>query len=281
MAILLVFVILSVPLSAQWLNYPTPGTPRTRDGKPNLRAKAPRATNGKPDLSGVWQVEATPPDEMRRLFGSMDTFAVPGDDPRTFSKYFFNILADFKAEDAPLRAEWAPLFVERLRSSGRDIPVSRCLPLGIPMAQLRGSASKFIQAPGVIVMMQEVDGTVRQIHTDGRKHTPDPEPAWLGYSVGTWDADTLVVDTIGFKDKTWLDAAGHPHSEDLHVTERFHRREFGHLDMEITIDDAKVYTKPFTIKVTQRLLPDTDIAENFCAENEKDWEHMKNSGAPK
>ena len=260
--------------SAQWLNYRDPQTPRTKDGKPNLSAPAPRM-NGKPDLSGVWQVEASPPEEMTRLFGDLSTFAVPADDPRTFSKYFINILADFKPEEAPMRPEARAIFEPRAKSSGRDTPSSRCLPLGIVQMEGLGFPYPFklVQAPRMVVAFYD-DGTHRQIYTDGRKHTPDPEPRWLGYSVGKWDADTLVVDTVGFNDKTWLDAFGHPHSEALHLTERFHRRDFGRMDLQITIDDPKMYTRPFAIVYDERLLPDTDILESVCTENEKDRQHM-------
>jgi hypothetical protein len=103
----------------------------------------------------------------------------------------------------------------------------------------------------------------------------DPNPAWLGYSVGRWDGDTLVVDTTGFNDQVAVDAGGHPHSEQLRIQERFHRIDFGHMELQITIDDPKMYTKPVTFKVTQRLMPDSDILELFCNENEKDRAHMK------
>jgi hypothetical protein len=124
------------------------------------------------------------------------------------------------------------------------------------------------------MLFTEVDGTVRQIYTDGRKVPPDPQPLWLGYSVGKWDGDVLVVDTVGFNDKTWLDGFGHAHSEDLHVVERFARRDFGHMDVQVTIDDPRTYTRPFTIKITDLLLPDTDVMESYCAENEKDRPHL-------
>src|SRR5262249_22477755 len=134
--------------------------------------------------------------------------------------------------------------------------------------------NKVIQTPRLIVMIFESDSTIRQIYTDGRSLPEDPQPAWLGYSVGKWDHDTLVVETAGFNDKSWLDAFGHPHSDALRVTERYRRRDFGHMDVEMTFDDPKMYTKPFTIKFTQRLLADSDILESFCAENEKDRAHM-------
>jgi hypothetical protein len=126
----------------------------------------------------------------------------------------------------------------------------------------------------VIAMLYEQDTSFRQIFIDGRKLPADLQPAWLGYSVGKWDGDTLVVDTAGFNDRSWLDAFGHPHSESMRVTERFHRRDFGHMEVQITVDDPTMYTKPFTIKINQRLLPDTDLIESFCLENEKDRAHI-------
>jgi len=259
---------------AQWLNYPTPGTPRTRDGKPDLSAKAPRASNGKPDLSGVWQTEFAPPGEIERLFGAgVNAFVEPGDDPRTFSKYFLNILADFKPAEAPIRPEAAEL--ARKNGASGNNPVLRCLPLSLPGADILSYAPfKIVQTPGLIVVMYEVDNSRRQIYTDGRKLPADPQPAWLGYSVGKWEGDTLVVDTAGFNDKSWLDAFGHPHSEALRVEERFHRRDFGHMDFQATVDDPKMYTKPFTITASERLIPDSDILESICNENEKDRSHM-------
>jgi hypothetical protein len=131
-----------------------------------------------------------------------------------------------------------------------------------------------IQTPALILVRNEYENTFRQIYTDGRKAPAAPEPLWLGYSVGKWEADTLVVDTVGFNDQGWLDGMGHPRSEALHVTERFHRRDFGHLDVEVTIDDPKVYTRSFSVKFTELLLPDSDVTEYFCSENEKDRSHI-------
>jgi hypothetical protein len=260
---------------AQWLNYPARGTPRTRDGKPDLSAKAPRASNGKPDLSGVWRTEFAPAGENERLFGpDVKTAAVPGDDPTTFSKYFFNILVDFKPDESPLRREAAELFRKNAAARATG-PPALCLPLGLPRADLFNYAPfKIIQTPGLIAVLYEADNTHRQIYTDGRKLPVDPQPAWLGYSVAHWEGETLVVDSAGFTVMSGLDLMGHPHSEDLHIQERFHRRDFGHLDLGITIDDPKMYTGPFSIKVTEVLIPDSDILESVCNENEKDRAHL-------
>ncbi|HXP88135.1 MAG TPA: hypothetical protein VN841_25620 [Bryobacteraceae bacterium] len=271
----ILFALLSTGARAQWLHYPTPGIPRTRDGKPNLSAPAPRASNGKPDLSGIWQVEPTPFDEMTRLFGpGLETLSVPGDDLRTFSKYAISILADFKPEEAPIRFGAAKIAQGRFENFGIENPTTQCLPGGVPFGGLLPFPNKFIQTPGVIVILQEADGAERQIFTDGRKHTAEPQPSWMGYSVGKWEGDALIVDTVGFNDKGWLDAFGHPRSEALRVQERYRRRDFGHLDVQVTLDDPKMYTRPFSIKYTLDLVPNTDIGEYVCAENEKDRPHL-------
>jgi hypothetical protein len=256
--------------SAQWLNYPAPETPRTHDGKPDLAAPAPVA-NGKPDLSGVWQVEPTPAAEMKRLFGDLSGDSALGDTSAAFPKYLINILLDFKPEESPLRPEFAHIVRDR---RGTETPLVHCLPVGIPTDELLPGPFKIIQTPQLTLIRNEYENTFRQIYTDGRKLPADPEPLWLGYSVGKWEGDTFVVDTVGFNDKGWLDGMGHPRSEALHLVERFHRRDFGHLDMQVTIDDPKVYTKAFSIKFTELLVPDSDVTEYFCNENEKDQAHI-------
>jgi hypothetical protein len=145
----------------------------------------------------------------------------------------------------------------------------------VPADELIPGPFKIIQTPERILVRNEYENTLRQIYMDGRKPPADPEPLWLGYSVGRWEADTLVVDTVGFNDRGWLDGSGHPHSEALHVVERFRRRDFGHMDVQVTIDDPKVYTKPFSIQFTELLLPDSDVTEYSCSENEKDGTHLR------
>ena len=265
----LVVAVLASSVSAQWLGYPASGTPRSRDGSPNLTAKAPRASNGKPDLSGVWHVEPTSLAEMKRLFGAgVDTLEVPGMEVDTISKYAVNILLDFKPEDAPMRPETAAML------GPNKGYVGGCAPIGIPLTYLVSEPDEIVQTPRQIVMMFESDGTHRQIHTDGRPLPKDPEPTWLGYSVGNWEGDTLVVETIGFNNRTVLDVIGHPHSDALRIVERYYRRDFGHMDVEVTFDDPKMYTKPFSIKFTQTLLADSDVLETICTENEKDLAHI-------
>jgi hypothetical protein len=272
-----VLVVCSVAqIHAQWLNYPEHGVPRTRDGKVNLSAKAPRAANGKPDLSGVWQAQYSPPGENERIFGEgLKTFAVPGDDPRNFSKYFLNILADFKPDDPIMRPEAAAAFQAHVQAGITESPTTRCLPQGIPRGDLDNYLPfKIIQTAKVIAVFYEESNTYRQIYTDGRPLPVDPQPTWMGYSVGHWEGDTLVVDATGFNDQGWLDTRGHPQSTALHIRERFHRRDFGHMDLELTIDDPKTYTRPFTVKSVEALVPDSDVLEYACTENERDRVHL-------
>jgi hypothetical protein len=275
LAVLLVF--LTTSARAQWLQYPSPGTPRTRDGKPNLAAKTPRTSDGKPDLSGVWQTEYAPPGENEKLFGDvLKDFVVPGDDPLTFSKYFLNILADFKPEEAPMRPEAAALFRKHFQGGNRESPSTRCVPQGIPRGDLDNYLPfKIIQTPGLVAVLYEQSNTYRQIYTDGRKLPVDPQPTWMGYSVGRWEGDIFVVDATGFNNQGWLDAIGHPQSEELRVRERFHRRDFGHMDLDLTINDPKTYTMPFTVKATEVLIPDSDVLEYVCTENERDRGHLE------
>jgi hypothetical protein len=272
------FAFLCTGAFAQWLDFATPGTPRTPDGKPNLSAPAPRTADGKPDLSGVWMHEITSVAEMRRLYGpeidAQVRVQVPGMEIGTQHKYFINILLDFKPEESPLRPEAAEAMRQNAASRESGDPCSRVF--GFPLAGLLSEPIKIVQSPRVTVVLYEVNNLHRQIFTDGRVLPKEFElPAFLGYSAGHWERDVLVVETAGFNDKTAFDTMGHPHSEELRVTERFHRRDFGHMDVEMTFNDPKMYTKPFTIKVPHDLLADTDIFEMFCNENEKDATHMQ------
>lgn len=258
-----VFVGTCLCAQAQWLNQPIPGAPRTPDGKVNMTAPAPRV-NGKPDLSGVWQVEAEP-----RAPGGL--FGL-GESPN--SKYFRDILSDFKPGEEPL----TPLGADTLRKhteAATKSPSLNCLPDGVPHGDLLPEPFKVIQTPTEVLMLYEVETIFRQVFTDGRKLPTEPSPTWMGYSVGKWDGDTLVINTMGFNDLSWLDARGHGHSDAMRVEERFHRRDYGHMDVEVTLEDPKFFTKPFTIKFVEGLLPDTDVFEHVCAEDEKDAAHMR------
>jgi hypothetical protein len=238
------------------------GAPRTPDGKINMTGPVPML-NGKPDLSGIWQVQAEP-----RAPGGL--FGL-GESPN--SKYFRNILSDFKPDEQPLTPAGAELLRQHTQP-GAFNPTLNCLPDGVPHGDLLPEPFKIIHSTGVIVMLYEVETTFRQIFMDGRKLPTDPSPTWQGYSVGRWEGDTLVIDTAGFNDQGWLDARGTGHSADMRVEERFRRRDYGHLELTITITDPQIFTRPITFSVVEELLPDTDLFEHYCLENEKDDAHF-------
>ena len=233
--------------SAQWLNYPTAGIPRTPDGKPNLSAPTPRTADGKPDLSGVWNG--------------------PG-----MGSYDRNIARDLKPGDVQPWAE--ALYQQRVRDFGKDAPRAACLPDPFVYYHVTDVA-RMVQTPALIVILFQgtTNGVHRTIFTDGRPLPVDPNPTWLGYSTGHWEGDTLVVETAGFNDRGWLDIEGHPHTDALHITERFRRRDFGHMDLEMTFEDSKTFTRPFTIKVAKTLLADSDLFESVC-ESDHSVPHM-------
>ncbi len=238
------------PASAQWLNYPTAGIPLTRAGKPDMAGAAPKTADGKPDLSGIWQARD--------------------------QTYFFDLAAGLRPEDV-VPTPWAQA-IQKLREDRDhvDDPLSQCLPQGVPRVNTNGQFPfKIIQTPTVIVILYEQLGLFRQIFMDGRRLGADPNPSWLGYSTGRWDGDTLLIDTTGFNDKTWLDTTkGRPASEALHVQERFRRTSFGNLEVRATIDDPKAFMKPWTTTPQKmHLLLNTEILEFNCNENEKDLQH--------
>jgi hypothetical protein len=243
--------LMPVALCAQWVNYPTSGIPRSAEGKPDLAAPAPRTPDGKPDLSGVWQAEG---------------------------QEFFRDLASGLQPGEVVMQPWASaLEKERVAKEHGEDPLARCLPHGVPRINTNGLFPfKIIQTPGLVVILYEQLNLFRQVFLDGRRLVNNPNPTWLGYSTGHWDGDTLVVESSGFNDKTWLDTMqGHPASDALHVIERLRRPNFGTLEVVATIDDPKAYTKPWTTRVQKMDLQlDTDIMEFVCNENEKDAAHV-------
>jgi hypothetical protein len=255
---------------AQWLNYRDPKAPRMPDGRPNLSAPVPRV-NGKPDLSGLWQAERTPVSEFVRVLGPGLPALQP--DLNDVTKHFINIFWDVNPAEWPLRPEAAAI-AEQRQKSGRDFQTAYCLPGSLPAVMLVLNF-KMIQAPGEIVVLAGTGDPARQIYIDGRSLPKNPEPSWMGSSVGRWEGDTLVVETTGFNERAWLDGFGHPRSEAMRVTERYRRRDFGHMDLEISFDDPKYYTRPFGFKTTLTLVPDSDVLEYVCTENEKDNVHFR------
>ena len=261
---------LSAVSYGQWLDYPTPGVPRTKDGKPNLAAR-PHTHEGKPDLSGVWHVKSESEEDKVKLGRRPDVFHVPGMESFTTSIYAAGITRDLPAGDIVLTPTAEAALVAR-----NAIPPSqdnRCLPLGMPRAVLLSEVHKIVQTPGLTLILLELDSQTRQIYTDGRPLPKDPSPSWQGYSVGHWEKNTLVVETVGFNGRTMLDQS-HPTSPSMKMTERYTRPDVGHLEHQMTFDDPTFYNKPITFKVTHLLQPDTDILEYVCTENEKDARHV-------
>ena len=244
-----------VPASGQWLNQPTQGIPRGPDGAATLDAPAPRTAAGVPDLSGVWKSDSDP-DGTR---GGIEGIIAP--------RYMIDMTRDMPQRDTLMTPAAAAIHRERVANQLRDNPAIRCLPLGVPRLDSYTHPFKIVQTPGLVLVLYESQTLFRQIFTDGRRLPEDPQPAWLGYSVGRWEGDTLVVQTAGFTDQTWLDGGGHPHSEAMRLTERFTRRNVGQLDIEVTIDDPASYTRPITYTQRQSLQVDGELIEYICNEN--------------
>ena len=241
-----ILCVTAISVMAQWPNRPTPGLPRLPNGKVNLAAAAPRTVDGKPDLAGVWQVKNG---------GAL-----------------FHITGDIKPEEI---LPWAAaLYQQREENYRRDTDGIRCLPPGPKAGIGVGSTPmKIIQSPDLVAVLYEYHTIFRQFFTDGRSLPEDPNPTWMGYSIAHWEGDTLVVNTAGYNDKTSLDLAGHPHTESLRLTERYHRRDVGHLDLQVTFDDPKAYTRPWTLPLEFDLIPDGQLIEYVC-ENERDAPHL-------
>jgi hypothetical protein len=249
------------PLAGQWISYPTAGVPRTPDGKPDLTAACPRTADGKPDLSGLWMMQpnrnATP--------------NFPGCEPT--AQEFGNI--GFTLKDGLPYQPWAADLVKKRRAEERlHDPLSYCLPPGPVRLHTWSTPRKIIQTPGLLVILNELNASYRQIFTDARPLPVDPNPSWNGYSSAKWEGDSLVVQTSGFRDGLWLDSLGNPLTDAGKLTERFRRVNFGHMEIELTVDDPKAYTKPWTVKLNHTIKLDTDLLDFICAENEKDTRHL-------
>jgi hypothetical protein len=245
--------------SAQWAKQRDPKVPVSRDGNPNLTAPAPRASDRRPDLSGVWETNTVAlPDGV---------FAVEGPGYRV-SPHFVNVTADMKPEQLQMEPWAAALFKERLQDSSLD-PLGHCKPAGEPGQSEVPLPYKIVQTPTLLLVLYEENSVHRQIFLDGRKPVPDPEPRFYGYSTGRWEGDTLVVETTGFNDQHWLDRMGHPHSQGMRMTERFRRPNVGTLEVTVTIDDPKTYRTPITYTRRATLIADEDLLEYFCTQNEK------------
>ncbi len=238
----------------QWLKNPTPGIPRTADGRPNLDAPAPRTADGKPTIAGLWR-------PTRRLINDIAAGMKPGD-------------------TVPFQPWAEALFKTRIANNAKDDPSSNCLVGGVPRSDFVPYPFKIIESPGQVTILYEAIHSFRQIFTDGRTLPVDPNPAWYGYSIGRWEGETFVVESSGFNDNVWLDNAGRPGTEALRVTERFRRLDFGRMDIDITIDDPKAYTRPWNVTERLTFLADTDIIEYMCTENNRYFKIVPDAAPP-
>jgi hypothetical protein len=269
-------------LHGQWPAYPTVGIPRMPDGKPNLDGPTPKTIDGHPDLSGIWDFRnptgtananastraevAGAPQNERVSFGQ--TYA-PGEIAQ-----FWNIGSSLEG-GLPFRPQAEQVRAARRGENSKDNPDARCLPISLTQLHTHNQPRKVVQTPNVIVIINEANSGLRQIFTDGRRLPgADVAPWWYGYSVGHWEGDTLAVETTGFRDDVWLDYEGSPLTSAGKVTERFRRPNYGNLEIEVTVDDPKSYTKPWTVKINQRILPDTELIEFVCNENNRDAGHL-------
>ena len=260
-----VLAVASPALFAQWKPYPTAGVPRLPNGEPNLTAPTPRTADGKPDLSGLWRGGGAAPPATTGGQPAVPAAASAGPPLATFRDVGANI-----KEGLPLTPWGADVLKKRKADNSKDNPEAHCLPMGIVQFHTQGAPRKFYQTPGALVILYEASSGVRQIFTDGRPlPDDDPQPWWYGYSTGKWDGDTLVVETIGFRDDGWLDIWGSPLTSTGKVTERFRRVNFGRMEIDITVEDPKAYTKPWTVRVLQQIMVDTELIEFICLENQR------------
>jgi hypothetical protein len=276
----------STPLAAQWIKYPTGGVPRKADGKVNMSAPPPRLADGKPDFSGIW---ATGEPNVRRPGELSSPKQAPG--PRepqnpnsqqspvdataiTASRQMANIGVDLPG-GLPYQPWLVPIVRERTDNLAKDDPHIRCWPDNFIRAYGMPHLLKFLHSPSLLVMLNEMNAGYRQVFTDGRPLPEDPNPSLQGYSSGKWSGDTLVIDTIGFRNDTWIDWNGSVLTEAAKVQERIRRPDFGHLEIQVTVDDPKAYTKPWTVTLKQRIVVDTELIDEICLENEQSLKHMK------
>ena len=251
-------VALSPSLVAQWPSHPSARVPRTADGRPDLNAPTPRTADGKPDFNGIWNYAG--------VLGFRG--GPPPPPPGTpVQATFWNIEAGFK-EGLPFQPWAAELRKQRMANNSKDNPDAQCLPLGHMQLHTHSQPRKMIHTPDLLVILYEANADVRQIFLDGRPAPPsDAQPWWNGYSRGWWEGDTLVVETTNLRDLGWLDVNGAPITSEGRIVERFRRPTAGTLEIDVTIDDPKAYTQPWTVRVNQRLLPDTELIEFVCLEN--------------
>jgi hypothetical protein len=285
------FVILGTPsasthLAAQWLKYPTAGVPRKADGKVDMSAPSPRLADGKPDFSGIWTtgepfdrrgLGLSSPKDLAGPKGpqSSNQAQTPGDPSAIVgSRQMANIGIDLPG-GLPYQPWLVPIVQQRTDDLAKDDPHIRCLPDNFLRAYGMPHLLKFVHTPGLLVVLNEVNAGYRQVFTDARPLPEDPNPSWQGYSSGKWSGDTLVIDTAGLRDDTWIDWSGSVLTRAAKVREQIRRPDFGHLEIQVTVDDPKAYTKPWSVTLTQRIMVDTELIDEICLENEQSLQHMK------
>jgi hypothetical protein len=256
------------PAAGQWVGYPTAGVPRKADGTVDMTAPAPRLSDGKPDFSGIWISDRTEPGQET----ISDASSLPS------GRYMQNMGVDFEG-GLPYQPWQLPIVKERTENLAIDDPHIRCLPDFFLRAYGLPHMLKFVHTPGLLVMLNEMNAGYRQVFTDARPLPEEPTPSWQGYSSGRWEGDTLVVDTIGVRDDTWIDWNGSVVTEEAKIREEIRRLDFGHLEIKATVDDPKAYTKPWTVTLRQRIVVDAELIDEICLENEQFVQRMGLDGS--
>ncbi len=257
----------SAPVVAQWLKYPTAGVPKTANGNPNLSAPTPRTADGKPDFSGIWLTDSP-------CARSQDPESLTCGSELPMGREGINMGAGLPG-GLPYQPWLAALVKKRTAEDAKDDPHVVCLPDTFVRAYSLPHLLKFVQTPGLLVMLNEMNAGYRQVFTEGRPLPVDPVPSWQGYSSGKWEGDTLVVSSNGFRDDIWIDWNGSVITSAAKVQERIRRPDYGHLEVGVTVDDPKAYTKPWTVTLRQRLALNTELVDEICLENEKSAKRMK------
>jgi hypothetical protein len=261
----LVALLASSPLVAQWIRYPSAGAPRKADGSVDMSAPTPRTADGKPDFSGIWTSDEIDPRRPN---------VPPNPRDATTSRRMINIGVELPG-GLPYQPWLAELTKQRWAVNAKDDPHVRCLPDNFIRAYGTPHLLKFVQTPGLLIVLNEWNAGYRQVFTDGRPLPEDPNPSWMGYSSAKWSGDTLVVDTIGLRDDSWIDWQGSVVGEAAKIREEMRRTDFGHMEIRLTVDDPKAYTKPWTVTIKERLIADAELIDEVCLENERSLQHMK------
>jgi hypothetical protein len=279
---LVAVIILTAPLTAQWFKYPAAGVPRKPDGKVNMSAPTPRLPDGKPDFSGIWttgdpnsrRAGLSSPQQgtSAKVSPTLEDDQPPAD--ATSSRQMANIGIDIPG-GLPYQPWLVPIVKERTANLAKDDPHIKCLPDNFLRAYGLPHLLKFIHTPNLLAVLNEMNAGYRQVFTDARSLPQDPTPSWQGYSSAKWSGDTLVIDTIGLRDDTWIDWIGSVVTQSAKVREEMHRPDFGHLEIQVTVDDPKAYTKPWTVTLKERIVVNAELIDEICLEDEQSLKHMK------